>query len=147
MRNSHTRIWGQLILPIALMTYAFSSAWSQALVVQIIDGRNGKPITKARVYIGFDDLRSRQVLDPTTDRQGIIQFETNGAKTFQVHPIGDVACGEQPVGSPSRDYSIDRVLKEGILTQNECGHSNAEAQRGRLVYFVRPATNSELFKN
>jgi hypothetical protein len=141
-------VGGRFILSAALMISAFNSAaWCQTVVVQIMNGRSGKPAPKVRVYIGFDDLKSRQSLDLTTNRQGVIQFETDGAKTFQVHPVGEVACGEQPVGAPSRDYSIEDILKAGILTQNNCGHSTAEARRGRLVYFVRPATGWELFKN
>ena len=67
----------------------------QPVTVQIVNGRNGKPMAKVRVYIGFDDLRGRQPLDLTTNRQGEIQFEADGAQTFQVHPVGTVACGEQ----------------------------------------------------
>lgn len=129
MSNRRPSLWEPLILPAALMVCAFSSsAWSQTVVVQIINGRNGKPVPKARVYVGFDDLRSRQTLDLTTDRQGLIQFETNGAKTFQIHPVGEVACGEQPVGAPSRDYSIDQILREGVLTQNDCGRRGSKGK-------------------
>jgi len=119
----------------------------QPVTVQIVNGRNGKPMAKVRVYIGFDDLRGRQPLDLTTNRQGEIQFEADGAQTFQVHPVGTVACGEQPIGAPYRNYSVAEVFKSGLLTQNDCGHGHYEPLRGRLLYFVRPARWWELFKN
>jgi hypothetical protein len=118
---------------------------AQSVVVQLLNGRNGKPLAKVRVYVGFDDLKGRQPLDLTTNRQGEVQFETNGAKTFQVHPVGLVACGEQPIGAPYANYSIAETLKTGLLTQNDCGHGNYESQRGKLFYFARRATWWELW--
>ena len=133
----------------ALMTIAMftGAAQGQSVIVQLINGRNGKPMAKVRVYIVLGDPTQRQLLDLTTSRQGVVQFDTNGARTFQVRPVGEVTCGEQPVGAPNVDYSVEQILKNGVLTQNECGHSNAEPLRGRLLYFVRPASWWELFKN
>jgi hypothetical protein len=122
-------------------------ALAQTVVVQIINGHSGKPMVKTRVYVGFDDLKGRQPLDLTTNRDGEVQFESGGAHTFQVRVVGAVACGEQPVGSPWRSYSIAETLKIGLLTQNNCGHGNYEPLPGRLLYFVRRATWWELFKN
>jgi hypothetical protein len=117
------------------------------MVVQFINGRSGKPMAKLRVYVGFDDLKARKPLDLTTDLQGKVEFETDGAKTFQVHPVGLVACGEQPKGAPYRDYSIAEILRAGLVTRNDCGRAKAEPLRGRLLYFARAASWWELFKN
>jgi hypothetical protein len=139
---------GSSVLPMFVMCILLGGmAWGQPVTVRIINGRNGKPLPKVRVYIGFDDLKGRQSLDLTTDAQGELQFEANGAKTIQVHPVGEVTCGEQPVGAPYRNYSIEEILKDGLLTKNDCSHISAEPLRGKLLYFVRPATGWELFKN
>ena len=138
----------RLFLFVFLMTCIFSKAMpGQTVVVKLINGRSGKPIAKVRVYIGFDDLHSRRPLDLTTNREGEIQFDTNGSTTLQVSPVGTVSCGEQRTGMPLRDYSILRILKTGLVTENDCGRSDAEPLRGRLSYFVRPATGWELFNN
>jgi hypothetical protein len=135
------------ILPFALVVGIFNGiALAQSVVVQILNGRNGKPIPKVRVWVNFDDQKSRQPLDLKTDRQGEVQFETNGAKTFQVSPVGEIPCREQQFIAPI-DYSIEEILKTGIVTRNDCGHSNPEPSRGRLKYIARPATWWELFKN
>jgi hypothetical protein len=135
------------ILRLALVVGTFNGfALAQTVVVQILNGRNGKPIPKVRVWVGFDDQKSRPPLDFKTDRQGEVQFETNGAKTFQVSPVGEIACREQQFTAPI-GYSIEDILKTGIVTRNDCGHSNPEPSRGRLIYVVRPATSWELFKN
>jgi hypothetical protein len=135
------------ILLSALVLVTFNGmALAQSVVVQILNGRNGKPISKIRVWVGFDEKRGKEPLDLKTDRQGEVQFETNGAKTFQVSPVGVVPCREQQFTTPI-DYSIEEILKKGIVTRNDCGQSNPEPSRGRLKYIVRPATSWKLFKN
>jgi hypothetical protein len=135
------------ILLLALVVGIFNGiALAQTVVVQILNGRNGKPIPKVRVWVGFDDQKSKEPLDLKTDRQGEVQFDTNGAKTFQVSPVGEIACREQQFTAPI-DYSIEDILKTGIVTRNDCGHSKPKPSRGRLIYVVRPATWWELFKN
>lgn len=123
-----------------------SVAIGQSIIIRLVNGHSGKPVAKVHVYIGFDDLRG-QPLDLTTNIRGEVQFEVHGATTFQVHPVGVVSCGEQPVGAPYVNYSIRDTLNHGVLTKNDCGHLNAPPVRGDLLYFVRRATWWELFKN
>ena len=134
------------ILPLALVLGIFHGvAIAQSVVVQILNGRNGKPISKIRVWVSFDDERGKQLLDLKTDRQGEVQFETNGSKTFQLSPVGVVPCREQQLTSQV-DYSTEEILKEGIITRNDCSQSSPAPLRGRLIYIARPATWWELFK-
>lgn len=131
-----------------LATFLSVHATAQLVSVQFINGRNGKAVKKGeRVWVYFDNGKGRQILDLHTDSQRAVQFDAGGATTFQVSAVGFVPCGEQPVGVPARNYSIEDVLKHGLLTKNDCGHLNAEPLRGKLLYFVRPATGWELFKN
>lgn len=130
-----------------LFTPSGSARDQTTVVVQFMNGRSGKPMVKVKVYIGIDDAKERKTLDLTTDLQGRVEFEIEEAKTFQVHPVGLVACGEQPKGSRYRDYSIAEILRAGLVTRNDCGRANAEPLRGRLLYFARPASWWELFKN
>ena len=125
-----------------------SAAKAQSVTVQFLSGRNGRPVAKGvRIWAFFNNESGRHILDLHTDGQGQVEFDANGAKTFQVSPVGYIDCGERPVGSSPRDYAIDEILKAGLLTRNDCGHINAEPLRGRLLYFVRRATWWELFKN
>lgn len=124
------------------------TANAESVTVQFLKGRNGKPIAKGvRVWAYFNNETGRHILDLRTDRQGEVQFDSNGAKTFQVSSVGYIPCGEEPIGSPPRDYAIDELRENGLLTKNNCGRINAEPLRGKLKFFVRPATWWELFKN
>jgi hypothetical protein len=99
------------------------------------------------VYIVLGDPKHQHLLDLRTDRDGDVRFDPSEEKTFQARPIGEVACGEQPIGAPDRDYSVDKILSRGIVTANDCGHLSPEPIRGRLTYLVRTATWMELFRN
>ena len=139
---------GRALLLAAMMAASLSvTAYAQSVTVQLVNGSSGKPMAKVRVYIGFDDLKEKAPLDLTTDRLGEVHFDAHGARTFQVHPVGVVACGEQPKGIPYRDYSVQNTLRHGLVPRNTCGHLNTEPAGGRLLYFVRPASWWELFRN
>jgi hypothetical protein len=124
-----------------------SVASAQTVAVRLLNGKNGKPLEHYRVYVILGDPRAQHSLDLKTDREGEVQFDPGEAKTFQVRPIGTVACGEQRIGAPDRDYSVDEVLKEGVVTKNDCGSFYPEPTRGRLIFLARPATWLELFRN
>ncbi len=119
---------------------------AQVVVVQLLNGKTGKPISNNRMIVLFPSETSRQSLDLTTNRDGEIRFESFGERMFRVTPMFQVACGEQVLGGPQAAYSVDEILKNGMVTKNTCGHLNVETIRGRLLYFVRPIHWWELFK-
>jgi hypothetical protein len=122
-------------------------AFAQSIAVRLLNGKTGKPLSKVRVYIILGDPKHQHAFDLKTDRDGNVRFDPSEEKTFQVRPIGEVACGEQPIGAPDRDYSVDEVVQSGLVTANDCGHLAPEPIRGQLTYLVRPATWTELFRN
>jgi hypothetical protein len=140
---------GRHSLAVILLTACiFSShAIAQPIVVQVLNGRSGKPIAKARVYITFPYDANRKPLELFSNQQGEVRFESEESKFFEVRPMFLVACGDQPAGYPPMDYSIEETLRTGLVTQDSCGHSTESRQIGRLLYFVRPATWWEWLKN
>lgn len=144
------RTWARLgVVALAALVPASGAAARrhETVTVQFVDGRNDKPLTKIKVYVGFGGLKSTQPLVLVTDGHGELRFSPGRAETFQVHPVALVACGEQPKGVPYRDYSVATALRTGIVTPNSCGPARAERVPGRLVYFARPASWWELFRN
>ena len=94
------RLVGRMALLVVLIVFSFAvSAGGQQVVVRVLNGRSGKPMSKIRVYIGFGDLKGRQPLDLTTDKQGELHFNADEESTIQVHPVGTVACG-RPIWQP-----------------------------------------------
>ena len=149
LKSIHTgkRLYFLLLVAFLMISVITSVASAQPIVVKVLSGKNRKPQSHIRVYIVLGDSKAGHTLDLKTDREGTIRFEAGDMKTFQVRPIGEVACGEQPIGSPNRDYSVEETTKSGIVTANDCGHFTPEPIRGQLTYLVRPASFSELFHN
>ena len=121
-------------------------AFAQPITVKLVNGKTGKPLTKVRVYIVLGD-QEQHLLDLRTDRAGEVRFNSGEEKTFQVRAVGELACGEQPIGAPVRDYLVGTVTISGIVTSNDCGHTSPTAIPGQLTYFARPATWWEVFRN
>jgi len=122
-------------------------ASAQPVTVRLLNGKTGKPRSKVRVYIVLGDPKQQRLLDLRTDGDGNVRFDSGEEKTFQVRPIGEIACGEQPIGASDRDYDVDTVVSSGIVTMNDCGHVSPKPIRGQLTYIARPATWWELFRN
>jgi|SRR5580698_6455494 hypothetical protein len=123
-----------------------AAGMAESITLQLLNGKNGKPIAKVKVYISFPDDAAKKALQFMSDSRGEIQFEVKGLKTFQVHQIGYGTCDEQPVGSQPRAYPIDRILDTGLVGANNCGHMHVQPEPGRLVFFVRYGAWGEWLK-
>jgi hypothetical protein len=141
---------------VALILLAGSSlglgAAAQSVAVQFLNGSNYKPTKGKRIYVAFQNGPIRTVLNLHTDDEGVVAFDVEGAKTFRVAPFGYVPCGEQNVNAPLKEYSVEEVVNDGLLTRNTCPGSNGAAfkddpQPGRMVYFVKKESEWESFKN
>ena len=139
--------WEQMFIVFVLLLCVSSCAGAEWIVIQIVNGKTNKPTSKAKIYVSFAPGSGRQSIQLLTNDNGEASFDSGDLGLFQVHPIALVACGEQPVGSQPRNYSVDEIMKTGIRTENDCGHSGREPIRGHLLYFVRQAGWWELFKN
>jgi len=141
------RLLRKLCAVLCLVIWPFCNVTSaQSITLQLLNGKNGKPITKAKVYISFSDDQTRKAIELTTDHRGEVQFDAGGSKTFQVHQIGYATCDEQPVGSQPRTYPVDRILKMGQVSANDCSRARLQPEPGRLVFFVRHGTWGEWLK-
>ena len=121
-------------------------ASAQSITLQLLNGKNGKPITKAKVYISLSDDQTHNAIELTTDHRGEVQFDAGGSKTFQVHQIGYATCDEQPVGSQPRAYPVEKILEAGQVGANDCGNTRMQPEPGLLVFFVRHGTWGEWLK-
>ncbi len=136
----------------ALILMAASSLAAQSVTVQVLNGKNGKPVGPGkRVYVAFQGTVTRNILNLHTDDQGKVEFDVEGAKTFRVVPTEYATCGEQAFDAPLKDYSVDEVLNDGLVTRNLCESNNGVAfddrpQPGKLLYFVKRET-WESYKN
>jgi len=150
-KQAHSRLFkkGCLVLTVFIflvLCISNTEATAQTVVVRLLNGRTGKPIPNNRMVVVLLRAATKQSIDLTTNQEGDVQFESVGVKGFQVLSLFQVGCGEQVPGGPQPVYSVEEILKKGLITKNICGHLNTEPLRGKLLYFVRPAHWWELFK-
>jgi hypothetical protein len=141
------RLLRKLCAVLCLAIWPFCNvAPAQSITLQLLNGKNGKPITKVKVYISFSGDQARKAIELATDHRGEVQFDAGASKTFQVHQVGYATCDEQPVGSQPRAYLVDKVLETGQVSANDCGSTRLQPEPGRLVFFVRHGTWGEWLK-
>lgn len=131
---------------IILPCFALSSP-GPTVTIQLLDGRNGKPMNKARFVILFPDEKGRPGLVLPTNQKGEVQFDAQGSETIIVTPVSAVSCGAQVPGGPKPSFSVAEIVNHGIITKNTCGDLHIESQRGRILYFARPIHFWEGMKN
>jgi hypothetical protein len=118
--------------------------WAQddRIIVQAVDGRNGKPIAKTHLLIfsgeSPEDVRlERNSLDLVTDVSGFATLTfTQKPKWIQVFVDDRVLCQTEPNG---KSFSIGEIMSTGLKTPNTCGSLEKEATSGHFVVFARPA--------
>jgi hypothetical protein len=120
------------------------------IAVQVLDGRNGKPIPNQRVlvFIGGSSEAAKshaEHTDLTTDKDGlgILRVHPNRTQWIQVWADGRVLCYPDPNQS---GFSIDTIMSTGIVTPNSCSEVVKDPAPGHLIIFARPARFIEKMK-
>ncbi len=124
------------------------TAVAQSVIVQVMDGRSGKPVKNGTaVQIAFPDETIHRMLRLHTDREGIVEFDAEGAKDLQVGAVGYVSCHEGHSDTTAEKFSVDQIVQDGLVGLNHCGQALAQPKPGRLLYFVKPQKNWENSRN
>jgi hypothetical protein len=147
LQKSRRAMWHLTLLVLATMILPSAIASGQPVAVQLLNGKNRKPLKGYRVYILLGDPRAQHMLDLKTDHDGKVRFDTSGEATFQVRPVGTIAC-TKPATSPSDiNFSVAEVIAHGVVTPNNCGSFDPEPLRGQVTFLTRSASGIDLFRN
>lgn len=118
--------------------------------VQVLDGRNGKPIPNQRVlvFVGGSSEAAKshaEHTDLTTDKDGLGSLRVHPDQTqwIQVWADGRVLCYPDPNQS---SFSVNTIMSAGVVTPNSCSELVKEAVPGHLIIFARPARFMEKMK-
>jgi len=120
------------------------------IAVQVLDGRNGKPIANQRVlvFVGASSEAAKshaEHTDLTTDKDGlgILRVHPDQTQWIQVWADGRVLCYPDPNQS---SFSIDAIMSTGIVAPNSCSGVMKDPTPGHLIIFARPARFMEKMK-
>ncbi len=130
---------------LAQVLLASVMVWAQEnrIVVQAVDGRNGKPIANSRLLIfsgeTTEDVKQhRNHSDLVTDAGGLatLTFSSAEVKWIQIFVDGSVLCQTEP---NSKSFSVGEIMSTGLKTPNTCNSLATEAAPGHFLVFARPA--------
>ena len=133
-----------------LSTSAAAVAQSINITVQVLDGRNGKPLADQHVLV-FTGLSSDAVkthaqhTGVTTAKDGMGTLTIYPAETqwLQVFADGRIPCFPNP---NQASFSVSEIMSKGLVTPNNCSALVKEATPGHFVVFARPAGFMEKMK-
>jgi hypothetical protein len=115
----------------------------QQITVKVLDGRNGHPLENVVIDVWFGDRAIGSPQQSRTGRDGTTLFTVPaGERTFVAAGEFIADCrGGNVAGKSFIDrnvYSVDDVLKTGIVGENQCGKVTAQPVRDTFTLFLRP---------
>ena len=120
---------------------------AQVLRVQILNGKNGKPVANEHVNLfrtgNFGDLAGdRNVRGFKTDADGVITTSdiSPDIHSFLVSVDWHRQCNENEKVNRIA-FSLPEILSKGVLSENSCkAKLRRSAEPGTLILFVRDET-------
>jgi hypothetical protein len=120
------------------------------IVVQALDGRNGKPLANLHLLVftgvSSDGVKSHaEHTGLTTDKDGLGTLTIYPSEThwIQVWANGRVLCQQDP---NRNSFSVATIMSKGLAIPNSCSALVREPTPGHIIVFVRPAHFSEKIK-
>ncbi len=125
-------------------------AQTMVIVVQALDGRNGKPLANQHLLV-FTGISSDAVKSHaehtglTTDKDGLGTLTIYPSETqwIQVWADGRVLCQQSP---NQNSFSVATIMSKGLATPNTCSALVREPNPGHFIVFARPAHFTEKIK-
>ena len=119
-----------------------------SVLIRVINGKTGKPIANERlVFFGGKSPEEaahkvQKLNDATAGADGVVAYriDPNATGWIQVFTDGLTPCFANP---NSRSFSVDKIIKTGESTLNDCGKAVAQNSPGTFVVFAREANLSE----
>jgi 5-hydroxyisourate hydrolase-like protein (transthyretin family) len=108
------------------------------IIVHVLDGRTGKPISNEHILIFVTNdpkYPHARIIDEGTDAHGIYIVHDIDFKFIQVAVDWHIPCMNHP--SNRVEYSVAEIISTGMSTSNSCGSVKVESSPGNLYVFVR----------
>jgi hypothetical protein len=120
------------------------------ITVQVLDGRNGKPLADQHVLVFTGMSRSavkshaeHTGLSTGKDGIGTLTIFPSETQWLQVFADGRVLCYPDPNQS---SFSVSEIMSKGLVTPNDCSKLVREPSPGHFIIFARPAHFMEKMK-
>jgi hypothetical protein len=135
-----------LALSAFLLVTALCPAQQNKIVIRLLNGKNGHPISDASVNVWLGNDTSAWPMVPDAKDEISVDLAGVEPRTIRVAPNMRLDCRSKNGHSPPGDeipYSLDEILHKGIVGGNVCGKATAAPTPGVLILFFRPMTAYE----
>jgi hypothetical protein len=135
----------RLILGVAFVGSVLASmqaADAATIQIRVLNAKNGKRVTNQKVSV--DIKGEKGATEYVTDAEGEFSLEIDSSAEIWVGTEWWVTCHTVNPMTPHY-FSVDKIIKEGVTEENNCGHAKSEPIRGKMIIFARKASLAELF--
>jgi len=128
------------IIAVIIAVGSAAMAQDNRIVIHLIDGRNGKPISNEHLLVfqgaSTEDIKEhRSHLDLQTDANGIAFLPADAMPQIQVWPDWYKICRS---ASSNSIFSLEEIKKNGAATPNSCGSTTMKLVPNHFYIFARP---------
>lgn len=152
----------------AVMILFGMASYGQDIRIRVLDGHNGKPITKECLNVWIGTGRGAHMI-AATNKNGVVvlhlaeneiqaeiacpgwparvighanNLQISGDEYLPCQEYGKINPGE-PITpdltmAPMPSYSIKKILESSVKGSNTCGKFRKEAKPGELIFYERP---------
>ena len=140
-----------LIATLSSISPGQSTSFITVITVHVLSAKNGKPLRGVIINL-IDPKRLKPNQNPIitaakTDAEGVVNFRIPEGVAEIVMVYGDVLVDRC---TPSSPFSVDEIVKSGVIGANNCPHGKFQYQGmrkpGELIIFGRPLSWWETMK-
>jgi hypothetical protein len=107
--------------------------------VLIMNGKTGKPITDEAPNILFEGFKYQD--NPQTNKNGEIVLTVRSPQLMVLPNLyADCRLRGDSTAAYNVKYSVEEIIKTGIVSENVCGKHRVNPIPGVLVLYARPRT-------
>jgi hypothetical protein len=125
---------------IVLATWVCPATAAQ-ITIKVFNGHNGKPLKGTTVDIWFGKKALPSPTQVTTGNDGSAFLTVHDPiETILVagQGVGDCRAGKRKDYIEGNVYSVQDILRTGVVAQNTCGKTRNQTTPGVLVFYLRP---------
>lgn len=129
-------------LPVLLLASVMVHAQDSRITVEVINGKNGKPVKGARLLI-FGGETPQEVqehakgsMELVTDANGIAFLAASSLKFSWIQVFVDTMtlCQHEP---NLKSFSVNEITSAGLQTPNTCSSAVRKNTPGKFIVFAR----------
>jgi hypothetical protein len=135
--SNKSRLFKRFVSLLLIATMPAIATAQSPLHIKVINAKTNQPVTNERLNVALkvDQIGSVAM---GTDKNGIILVNYGNATIIRI--LANMYADCRPRAELYTNYSIDTIVKTGIITGNLCSSASPKAKPGELILYEIPKT-------